>query len=156
MHTTIRAARLEDIEPVASAMRLRDVEEVRAATGLDPHAALRHCLDGDGLFWTLLDESGPYAIYGVSHVALDVGSPWYLATDRMYRHKRFFLRATPIFVRHMLDRFPVLMNYVDFRHGDSVRWLHFAGFTFDKIIPDFGYERRPFIRFTKVRPCVSQ
>lgn len=155
MDTLIRAAKLEDIDPVARKMRLRDVEEVRAACGLDPHAALHHCLSGGALAWTLHDEHGPYAIYGVSHVAYDIGSPWFLATDRLYRHQKFFLRGTPVFVRHMLDRFPILMNYVDARHGDSIRWLRRSGFTFDKYIDKFGYERRPFIRFTKVRPCAS-
>lgn len=156
MKTTVRAARLSDVEPVANGMRARDVEEVRAAGGFDPRAALLHSLDGDGLFWTLSDEDGPYALFGVTHVAYDVGSPWFLATDRLYQHKKWFLRATPVFVRHMLDRYPVLMNYVDARHADSIRWLRYGGFVFDKYIPDFGYERRPFIRFTQVRPCVSQ
>lgn len=156
MNTTIRAATLDDIEPVARKMRARDVDEVRAAVGLDPAAALVEALQGDVLAWSLHDEDGPYAIYGVSHVAHDIGSPWYLATDRMYRHLKFFLRATPVFVRHMQDRFPILMNYVDMRHGDSIRWLRWAGFTFDKFDPHFGYERRPFLRFTKVRPCAFQ
>lgn len=149
MKTTIRAATLHDVEPVARQMRARDVEEVRAATGLDPHAALLRCLEGDGLAWTLHDAAGPYAIYGVSHVALDIGSPWFLATDRLYRHIKFFMHGTPVFVRHMQDRYPILMNYVDARHQDSIRWLRWAGFTFDKYIETFGHERRPFIRFTK-------
>jgi hypothetical protein len=155
MQSIIRASKLEDIEPVAQKMRARDVEEVWAAAGAKPAAALEDCIVNARFAWTASDSNGPYAIFGVSHVGLDVGSPWLLATDSLYKHQKFFMRATTIYVRHMLESFPILMNYVDARHSDSIRWLRWAGFTFDKYVDAFGYERRPFIRFTKVRPCAS-
>lgn len=141
---------------VGRAMRQADVDEVRAASGLSPLVATLSSLDGSVLAWAgVADDGEPFAICGVAPYAGATGSPWLLATDRLYDHRAFFLRNTRPVVEIMLRVYPVLINYVDARHRDSIRWLMWAGFKIDKLEPHYGVERRPFFRFSKVHLCAS-
>jgi hypothetical protein len=148
----IRPATLADIPHVAQAMRVRDVEEVRAAVGLEPAVALHDAVTSSTLCWTAEGDGGvPFAILGVApYVDEDVGAPWLLATDDIVKYRRQFFTDGPRLVTEMQAAHPLLINYVDARHTDSIRWLRWCGFTVEKLIPAFGFERRPFYRFTKV------
>ena len=155
MNALIRMATEHDIEVVARNMRVRDVEEIKAASGRCPLDSLRAAFTDSALVWAACNERGPFVIFGVNHFFADVGAPWLLATDDLAKHRRQFLSVTPAYIDQMHQQFPVLINYVDARHTDSIRWLRWCGFD---IAPaeTHGVERRPFHRFSRVQPCVNQ
>jgi len=151
MKPLIRVAIPQDVPPIAAAMRVRDVEEVKAAGGHSPLVALHLSLQSATYAWTAVDQDGPFAMFGVSPLVSSVGSPWMLGTDRIGLYTKQLLRITAHYVSAMNDRYPVLLNYVDARHTDSLRWLKWSGFQFTGVDLHYGVERRPFIRFSKVR-----
>lgn len=151
--TRIVSATLAHVDHVAEHMRKRDVDEVRAASGRSPRDALVDSLLGSSRAWTMLTERGePYAIFGVApwFAMPDTGAPWLLATDTFRRYPRFILANTKRYVAEMHRDYPILMNYVDARNTDSLRWLMWSGFQFTGVVPEYGVERRPFLRFSKV------
>ena len=156
MRSFIRMATLDDVAHVANAMRVRDVEEIRAASGESPLEALTGGVRASTYSWAVCDDTGPFALFGVSPFVGDVGSPWMLATDRVKFHKRIFIEDAPHYIQLMQDRYPILLNYVDARHIDSLRWLRRMGFRFTGFSPTYGFERRPFFQFSKVSPCAHQ
>jgi len=153
----IRPATLDDIEPVASAMRIRDVQEVFAATGQRPHDALFDALVDPTFAYAIADETGTFCLFGVSHYFDQIGSPWLLATDRLMKHKRILLTHAPRYISEMQQHHPILLNYVDARHSDSIRWLRHMGFKLTGYEIHYGYERRPFFQFSMVSSqCARQ
>lgn len=151
MYPLIRKAAASDAYELAPHLRQRDVEEIRAGTGLEPLPALLRSFNDSTLAWTAFDEDGPFAIFGVGPLDTDTGSPWLLGADRLTRkHRMYFLQNSRPYITQMHDLFPLLLNYVDARHTDSLVYLKRVGFTISKLIPEWGFERRPFYRFIKV------
>ena len=146
-------ASVTHVEVIAEKMRLRDVAEIEASSGLSPEDSLGASLMSSDAAWTAVDSKGkPFAMFGVTPWAImpDTGAPWLLATDDWNKHTRYVLANTKPYVHQMQQLFPVLINYVDVRNVDSLRWLMWAGFKFTACEPHFGIERRPFLRFSKV------
>jgi hypothetical protein len=134
---------------VTSGLRAADIEEARAALGLDPMAALHLSWTlSKPLCWAAVDEVGrPYAMFGVADTRVpNLGCPWLIATDDLRLHARELLRETKRFIPLMRHFFPRLENRVDARHAESIRWLKWAGFKFTPPEP-FGPEGKPFHRF---------
>lgn len=151
MYPRIRTATLDDAVALAPAMRVRDIEEAYATNGHGPLEALCRSLALSTEAWTAEDTAGPFAIFGVAPALPDTGSPWLLGADRLVtEHRAFFLKQSRPYVARMLELYPLLLNYVDARHTDSLVYLRRVGFTIAKLIPEWGFERRPFYRFTKV------
>lgn len=150
--TYIRTARPRDIRPVGARMRVRDIEEVRAAAGLDPCEALWQSFEASKQCWTICaPDHTPFAMFGVAPLAPGAGAPWMLATDEFARHTLFILRNTRRYLEAMHEEFPVLTNFVDWRNRDSLTYLRAVGFEFTAFDPEFGVARVPFIQFTRVR-----
>jgi hypothetical protein len=149
--TYIRTARPRDIALVGERMRKRDVEEVLAASGHDPYEALRLSLEASAVCWTVCDSEGvPFAMFGATPISGTFGSPWLLATDDFRANIKFVLRHTPAYIQAMHRLFPVLVNYVDCRNADSIRYLRSVGFVFTAFEPEHGLARVPFLQFTRV------
>lgn len=147
----IREARPCDAIRLAPRLRMRDVEEIRAASGDDPMTALLRCASESPIAWTAEDHEGPFVMFGVAPYMDDVGSPWLLGADRLVtQYLRAFLRESKHYIKVMHTHYPMLVNYVDARQLDSLKYLRRAGFSIDKFLPTFGHERRPFYRFSKV------
>ena len=123
-------------------------------SGRDPLHALLDGIENSDLAWTAEDEDGPWGIFGIAPWYLDVGCPWFLGSDGVRKHRRFFLEQTRVYVAEMHRLYPMLVNVVDARNRDSLVYLRRAGFTIDKLIPHYGVEQRPFYRFSKVDPNV--
>lgn len=150
MNYHIRLTESTDAVAVAQHMRVRDVQEIQASSGLLPLEALSLSVKHSTQCWTVEDESGPFVIFGVAPYLPDVGSPWLLATDTLRRYARSLIRETRAHVLKMHNEYSMLVNFVDQRNTDSISYLKACGFTVDKLIPAFGHEQRPFHRFFKV------
>lgn len=155
MTRTIRIANSSDVRPIAAAMRVRDINEVRAASGWSPEEALRAAFDASTLCWTFCDPTGePFAMGGAAPFpGLDphYAAPWMLATDGFARNARHILRHSRACIAQMHSLYPVLVNYVDCRNTDSLHYLRMVGFTFSAFEPEWGHERRPFLQFMSTR-----
>lgn len=153
MKSTIRAATLEDIEPLARTMRPRDVDEIRASSGRDPADALRLSIEASDLVFTAYAncDGTPLAIFGVGPFIPHVGSPWMLGSTALRHFTRDLLTYTPLVLAKFHERYPVLLNFVDVRNAESIRWLRWAGFQFSEAPMPYGVTGLPFYRFSKVQ-----
>lgn len=139
---------MTDIAPIAADMRPSDVEEVWASSRFTPEQALMSSWLGSRWTYTVNDEDGPVAMFGVAPWEEGVGTPWMLATPRlMGAHRREFIVKSRLVVGQMQAEFTSLENHVDARNLASIRWLRWLGFTIHPAAPR-GPFRLPFHRFT--------
>lgn len=134
-------------------LREADRLEIRAASGKSPEVALHESLELSTKAWVLLNKGIACGMWGVApwpH-SPGLGVPWLLATPAfdLHHNRRELLRHTRRYVGEMGEGFDYLVNYTDARHRESHRWLKWAGFQLDDFKPEFGFERRPFYRFSK-------
>lgn len=148
----LKPATVEEAEHIALHMRRPDVLEVLASHGHTPREAILASLECSTFAGTVMDGDEPVGMYGVAPHVPQVGSPWFLSTAAIHRPhvRRFFLRNTRPVIERMLRQYPILIQHVDARHTDSVKWMLFGGFQIDKFEPQWGVEKIPFFRFSKV------
>lgn len=147
-------ASLEHALSLVPRLRKGDLREIAAATGDSPEDALVLSVASSVVCWTWLFRGRVMAIFGVAPhpTRLGVGVPWLLGAKGSDKHKVFFVRQSRKYVHLMLDRFPVLENYVDCRNTPSIQWLAWCGFALCEVVPFFGLQRIPFIRFSAAQP----
>jgi hypothetical protein len=146
---TIDVAKAADVVVLGPRLRVSDVEEIRAASGLAPAEALRRSYDFSTHVWAVRDiTESPIALWGVGPLSLvgGIGSPWLLAADAFEGLGRDIARLSRPLLAAVRDHYPHLENRVDARHVRAVRWLSWLGFTIAPATP-WGVEGRPFHRF---------
>lgn len=128
-------------------MRQADREEIEAWTGCDPLRTVVTGLLGSTRCWTAMVDGEPAAIFGVypTSVITRVGAPWLLGTDLTKSVRRRFITESRKYLSEMLQLYPVLINYVDKRNEQSIRWLMWLGFDF--VYEVQGREGERFFRF---------
>ncbi len=138
----------EHIPAIAAAMRAADRQEVAAASGRSPGAALHCSLRVSIEAWTGLIDGRPVCMFGLGCPSLlgGVGVPWLLGTDQLKRHQMAFLRRNRAVVARWAARYPRLINFVDARNLTSIRWLRWLGFVIDPARP-YGLAGLPFHPF---------
>lgn len=134
---------------LARNLRQRDRDEVEASVGSDIVGAIRAAMDASGdLCWAVDDSQGHLAwIIGCAAVCPGLGSPWLLGTDLATAMPGVLTKLTKGHIAEMLTVYPQLVNFVDARNADSVRWLARLGFTIHDPVP-YGVAGLPFHRFT--------
>ncbi|MDX8537068.1 DUF2833 domain-containing protein [Mesorhizobium abyssinicae] len=139
-------ARAGHIRSIARRMRKADREEVLAASGYTPAAALIFSLRKSSHAWTAMIDGVPEVMFGVGdlNVLAGVGAPWLLGTDAVEKHYVHFLRSSVGFRDQLLRRYAVLKNFVDVRNRASIRWLRWLGFTLSDPVEFRGHEFRLF------------
>jgi len=138
-----------DALALASDLRAADRQEIRAASGLTPEAALRRSWAFSTHVWAARDGEGrPIALWGVGPLSLvgGRGCPWLLASDAFEQFGREIGRQSRKRLADIRRLYPELENRVDARHMKAIRWLAWLGFTIDPPAP-WGIEGRPFHRF---------
>lgn len=149
---TFRKATVADAVSLAPRLRDADRQECWAALGMDPRVVLplsatdKHC-------WAVLDEGTPVALFGVSPVlhVPELGIVWMVTAPLRHRHKAALLRDAPKVLGMLHSICPLLGNHVDARNTTHIRWLRHAGFSFLRVKPTYGVERRPFLEFARLR-----
>ncbi|WP_453966542.1 hypothetical protein [Bradyrhizobium elkanii] len=111
-------------------MRKADRDEVAAASGKTPADALRFSLGKSSAAWTAFIDGRPELMFGVAdlNILAGIGAPWLLGTEAVERHYVAFLRGSVGWRDQLLQRYPVLRNFVDDRNTVSKRWLAWLGF----------------------------
>lgn len=153
----IRRAEVDDAAWFFPRLRQADVAELTAASGPDVERTLHRALEvSDGrAFVAVSPTSGPICLFGMAPFTR-LGSraaPWAVGTDDLRRHGRSLNRYGRLYCTFALEEFASLVNYVDDRHTDSIRWLRRIGFELGEPEP-FGQARLPFRRFEMRRENV--
>jgi len=127
-------------------MRKADIDEVKASSGRSPSGALIYSLRKSDKAWTVMIDGVPEAMFGVGYINVlaGVGAPWMLGTDEIERNAMGFLRRSVVCRSQLLERYPVLTNFVDERNTMSLRWLEWLGFKLSNSIEYRGYRFRSF------------
>jgi hypothetical protein len=148
--TVIRRMVQADVKRVASCARLADVEEIKACCGLDIEQALHECANGSLRAWVIEQDGKPLAAVGDTMAGIGVGVPWMVTTTHIEQHPRAFLRASREVMADMQKRHLLLVNFVDARNADAIRWLSWLGAHIEQPAP-YGVAGLPFRKFTKKR-----
>lgn len=135
---------------VASCARPADIAEIKACSGLDIEPALGLCLPNSLCAWVIESGGLPLAAVGDSLAGIGTGVPWMVTTTHIEKDPRGFLRASKALMAEMLRRHLQLMNYVDARNTDAIRWLAWLGADIGPAVP-YGVSGLPFRKFTKQR-----
>lgn len=148
---TVRPAALEDALALAQILRPADVAEL-AALGQRPLAALEDAIAASPNPWAAVDPDGVLiALFGAAPMpgAPAVGAPWMLASPRLDRAARPFLRASRDWVAALQADYDLLFNRVDERNCAHIAWLRWCGFSFLRRV-ELGPRSLPFWEFVRL------
>lgn len=130
-------------------MRQQDRQEIWAIGHCLPDAALRMSLDVSDKAYSFMQGNRTLAMFGVSSPSLlsSTGVAWFLSTDETFRkHRRTMARQGRAWLLKWLKDYDSLMNFIDVRNTESIRWLKWCGCSFsDPVI--YGIDRLPFLKF---------
>lgn len=148
----VREASVLDAIRLAPRLRQEDKDEIKAASGHSPEAALVEGVFVSDPCWTVFsDEDEPIVMFGVAPSFVeDVGSPWLLAAPEVEKIAIPFLRGGFAYLKQMHERYPLLFNFADARNVVHLKWLRWLGFKFIQRHETFGVEQRPFIEFVRL------
>lgn len=146
---TVRPATYMDAVELEPHLRRADLDEIKAASGSDPLAALVSGLKTSEVSYAIVDEAQVLALGGVVRIGDHVGSPWLLGSEALPRYGIQFLRMSRPWVRRLNRQYPVLTNFIDARNTVHLKWLEWLDFKMEQLIPEYGVERRPFFHFVR-------
>ena len=140
---------------IAKALKIckREVDELKAVSGVSPKQALKDSLDNSIIAWLLLDEDRK--CIGAGGVARDssdesVGIVWVLCSDELFNKHLFSTNSfcydglAYCFFKLGLTK---VYNYVSLKNKPSIKWLKSLGFSFDKEYVTFKDKETLFVKF---------
>jgi hypothetical protein len=144
----VRSAKAEDVDVLMADIRQADWDEIYATTGNDPRWSIEDGVATSVPVLTATVDGELLCIFGISPVSILTrhGVPWLVGTNLMNSHQFVFLRENRRYMRHLLELYGSLVNYVDDRHEASKRWLRWLGFELGQPEP-YGHFGLPFRRF---------
>lgn len=144
---TLRPATPDDTIWLVPRLRERDRQEA-LATFEDLDTAIRHSISASPICDVAeIDGVGIFVIGCAPDANVEGrGIPWLLATTEVAHHPGALTKITKHYVGLFLERWPVLLNFVDERNVTSVRWLRRLGFTVCEPLA-FGKNGEPFHPF---------
>ncbi len=135
---SMEPAMLWHVAELAEHMRTPDRQEVWAAAHQEPEQAAYSSLLGSRDARVGLADGKVLCMFGVGSLTILslTGIPWLLATKKLERHSRAFLRRNRGVLADMGNGYTLLRNHVDARNKAAIRWLGWLGFT---ILPTETY-----------------
>ena len=115
MDFRISSATRADAISLAPRLRESDKQEMMAAYGIEPQAALIESLEvsDDDMCWVAKLGEVPVVMFGANKIAPNAGGIWMLASDEVYSNKRDFMRHCWNHLMLMHTRYSYLTNFVD-------------------------------------------
>ena len=150
MDVTTKPAIISDAVTIGFDLRPGDEAELRASRIQHPAATVVESLLNSEEVFTVHTPDGPTSIWGYARVDETVGIPWMVARPCVKKYLKALVRHSRAFVDYMQARCPVLTNYVDTRHSESISYLRFLGFKFIREVT-WGEAQIPFYEFTRIR-----
>lgn len=141
----IRTAAFSDIDPIASAIRREDAEEIFAEGCASVQDALARSFENSTFRLTVERRGVPLAMFGLVPDALGGSSArvWFLGAKDLSKIKKSFMRLSRMVIGNFLSRYPALWNRFDVRYTKTGRWLKWLGAEFGQI-EIMGDEKVPF------------
>ena len=128
----IRKAATDDAEFLSTRLRDADMKELKAAGYSTALSALRQGLIISDQCYTGLDPSSgfPAVLFGVVNTEKELcyNTVWLLGTDAVTRHGKLFARRSKRWMKHIVDTYGTVGNYVDTRNTFYIRWFEWCGF----------------------------
>lgn len=155
--TFLRVASEEDVASVFDRLRLEDLREAEAATGLygpQLQDAFRQLPYSESPVYCGGIEGGPpEVLFGCDPVPYfpEVGQIWLVGTDTIKEFPREFHTRSVRTLAMFAQNHTLLTNFADARNDLHIMWIKRLGFTFLRRIERYGAESRPFLEFAK--PC---
>lgn len=134
----------EHFKELARLAPLEQVEEVRASHNTDIYTVAKEGSRRSEKTWAAIYNDELVGIIGVTPYSFlgETAAPWLLTTGR---HPKVLLKETKKVLQVILDRWPVLINYIDARYESSLRWARWSGFHIHPAQP-YGAGQLPFHR----------
>lgn len=150
-----RPATLEDANQLGPRLREADKLELRLSCGMGPCTALSLSFQNSKKVYTAVDDEGkPFAMFGVAGDNPNLGIPWMLGSDGIYKHASQFIEECKGWLDELEEDYELLMNYVHADNTKAIRWLKWMGFTMVRLVPEYGDGKAPFYEFCKVKQHV--
>lgn len=134
---------------LATTMRENDVREL-AACGLTPLSGLLQSLRVSQHAFTMLYDDTVGAMFGVAASGeglAQLNQFWFL-TGHLFAEKPLaFVKASRRLLAALLEEYAVLVNVIDARHDDALRFARAMGAELGEPRP-FGRNGEPFVPFT--------
>lgn len=160
MDFIVRPAKPQDAYSLAPRLRKSDVNEIKAASGSTPEAALVDSFEvsDPDMIWSAERYGQVEVMFGANDINGEVGGIWMLGSDAIYQNPRNFLKHCNEYLDVMHTRYPYLTNFVSVKHRAALRWIMKLGFVAVQFIPEYGSGRQPFIQFVSFRSalCANQ
>ena len=134
---------------LAANMREHDRKEIWAIGHYTPEQALQVSFDSADKAYSFVQGKKVLAMFGVSSPSLlsSTGVIWFLATQEIFtKHRRTMARRGREWIRKFQKDYSSLINYIDVRNSESIKWLKWCGCTFSGPIP-YGVDKLPFLKF---------
>lgn len=133
----IEFATREHVDRLLPHVRQADKEEFESGWGMTPEQVLEYGLLHSSFCWAGIADGDVVAIFGVTPASILTGNgtPWLVASDRLEKYSRAFIRHSRPLLAGILETFPRLENYVDARNVAAKQWLHWMGFRLYDPVP---------------------
>lgn len=134
---------------IARNLRSVDMKELGAAVQCLPEEDVLNGYENSTRKWMIIQYEDnlfiPIALFGIQAHGR-VGIPWMVATDGLKKISKFIMKHVMEYLDIMKETYDILVNFVDVRNRDSIKWLKRIGFKFDEAKP-YGHKQLPFHRF---------
>ncbi|HUT91741.1 MAG TPA: phage protein Gp13 family protein [Thermoguttaceae bacterium] len=152
----VRPSTVDDAARLAATIRSADRDEIRANSGKLPIDALVAGIQWSDPCLSVVYHNDVLAMFGVVPTGTEkVGAVWMLASNLLEPNRlprraaiRFLRRSIP-WVDWLNEQWPLLWNVVDARNTLHIQWLEWSGFKLLRTVEQYGFERRPFIEFSR-------
>ncbi len=148
-----RPAQFADALRLAPQLRFDDAREIASSWGVGAREGLLRCLLGSDRAFALVEAGNVLALWGVSgaaHEDLELGVPWLLAGDSLFRRRRWLVRSSRAWVDRLLLDYDALTNLTDERNQAHLRWLAWSGFQPLRRLDRYGLAGEAFQEFFRV------
>lgn len=144
---------VDEADEIAKIVRQADIDEITGALGIEMVNGLRVCFGGSCKASKIVVGDKIVAVFGDAIHDRDTGVPWLISTIHVEKRAKQFLRVCKPEVHEMLTRHAQLVNFVDARNTQAIRWLKWLGFEFGEETVPYGPKGYAFYGFTLgVRP----
>ncbi len=159
---TTRPPTYWDCLRLATDIRNADRLEITASSGKDPATVIFDAVRRSSECYAVFFGDKLACIWGVvmyskSFVCGAVGVGWLLTTDAIEKAPKLFWKHCLEVLPSVLSRWDVLINAIDVRHAQALRWAKRLGFRLAEPEPFgvYGMDFQPF-RVEKGDLCVNQ
>lgn len=131
------------IKHIAMKVRDADRQEMLAYNAMTPMESIQLSFhNSEGEAWTGLVDDIPVTMFGVAKP----NYIWLVGTTDIHKYDKLFLIKSRKILKDLLEKHPILENYVEQKNTRSVQWLSWLGFHME--IPErMGPHNELFIHF---------